>query len=565
VKPSIQGPNLLLEKMEDVAFQALEQILDQPGKLPEYVGGKGVGWIARLLAKFGRDRHAQFRQACKDRNVRIFRRLDFPRFAGFVCDRFLHDKTNSFHRFVLQVLLRYLFPEHREKVCAWLVGQQVQAGFLKQIAAASSKVESTAASWPTDAEVHTHLLKEVGVADRLDRNYKLIETIKILVSLFSPEMNRHQTATAQGHAGRVFFFAFDQAEGRQELFENDDDWFKFFAKLSELYNSLPNVFIVFTMTNGLRSKLYPKMEPQFHQRIYRDKKFVLDEVEDKDILAIYRRRLELWRGDHLKELEPLLSRPQFHYLPFTQEEVLVMARQKTLRDMLEVFDGAFRNYLNTVVVGADPRLEYLVTLNEFREVEKLTREFQYTDDHLQNVEALLNRAGARIAESQGVCLTAIEPCRSDDGLPALRLEVRKSPTDKRWVRVFLALLPYMYKSKVTGCLGLLYKRQSDRNFLWLLRVRPIEDGYDSNYPDQIFFRKIEPSMESRLLALLKLLDKEDHLPEDKKLSAKDQDMFRKGATFILLEEIKLTYLGELLHHAAEALETQQEGKDHGGE
>src|SRR5262249_14467599 len=153
--------------------------------------------------------------------------------------------TDSFHRFVLQVLLRYLFPEHREKVCAWLIGQHVHAAFLKQITSSAKHErhpEPTAPSWPTAEQVHEHLLNEVGVADRLDRNYKLIETVKILVSLFSPEMNQHQEASASSHPGRVFFFAFDQAEGRQELFENDNDWFKFFAKLSELYNALPNVF-----------------------------------------------------------------------------------------------------------------------------------------------------------------------------------------------------------------------------------------------------------------------------------------------------------------------------------
>jgi hypothetical protein len=568
VKPSIQGPNLLLEKMEGVAFQALEQILDQPGKLPEYLGGKGVGWVGRLLAKFGRDRHAQFRQACKDRDTRIFRRLAFPRFARFVCDRFLHEKTDSFHRFVLQVLLRYLFPEHREKVCAWLIGQHVHASFLKQIAGSSKperQAEPPAPPWPTDAQVHAHLLNEVGVADRLDRNYKLIETIKILVSLFSPEMDRHQAPTPPGHAGRVFFFAFDQAEGRKELFESDDDWFKFFAKLSELYNALPNVFIVFTMTTDLRNQLYPGMERQFQQRIYRDKKFVLEEVEDRDVLAIYRRRLELWRDGRLKELEPLLDKPRFHYLPFTQEEVLAKARQKTLREMLDVFDRDFRQYLDGVVVGADARLEFLVALNELREGEKQATAFQYTEEHLRSVELLLKHAGGRIAESQGLSLTAVDPCKTEDGFPALRLEVRKSPADKRWVRVFLARLPFMYRAKVESCLGFLFKKGSDRNFLWLVRARPIEDGYDIKYSNQIFFRMIDASMESRLLALLRLLDKEEHIPEDKTLSAEDQDKFRKEAGHILTEEIKLTYLGELFHHAAGALENQQEGKDHGDE
>jgi hypothetical protein len=567
VKPSIQGPNLLLEKVEDIAFQALEQILDQPGKLSHYLGGKGGGWVSRLLARFGRDRHAQFRQACKDRDAHIFSRLAFPRFASFVCDRFLHEPTDPFHRFVLQVLLRYLFPEHREKVCAWLIGQHVHAAFLKQIASSAKherQPDPAAPSWPTAEQVHEHLLHEVGVADRLDRNYKLIETVKILVSLFSPEMNRHQEASASSHPGRVFFFAFDQAEGRQELFESDDDWFKFFAKLSELYNALPNVFVVFTMTTGLRNQLYPRMERQFQQRIYRDKKFVLAKIEDRDVLAIYRRRLEVWRNGQLKEIEPLFNKPSFEYLPFTQEDVLARARQKTIREMLDAFDRAFRQYLDGIVVGADARLEYLVALNELREGEKQATEFQYTEEHLQNVELLLKRAGKQIAEFYGLSLT-VTSCNTAEDYPALQLEMRKAPADKLWVRVFLARLPFKFSARVKSYLGLLYKKEHALNFLRLVRPKSIEDGWGNSYPNQTFFHQIDPSVESRLLALLKLLDKEDHLANDNILSTEEQAKFRQGVSSILQEEIKLSYLGELFQHAAEVLETQQEGKGHGGD
>src|SRR5262249_8922958 len=137
-----------------------------------------------------------------------------------------------------------------------------------------------------------------------------------------PDLNHQLGQGAPGQAGRVFFFAFDQAEGRKELFDREADWFKFFAKLSELYNALPNVFIVFTMTTELRNQLYPRMERQFQQRIQRDEKFVLEGIEGPEILAVYQRRLELWRGNELPQLEPLLSKPAFRYLPFTQEQVL---------------------------------------------------------------------------------------------------------------------------------------------------------------------------------------------------------------------------------------------------
>jgi hypothetical protein len=557
LEPSLHGPNLLQQAVEDVAFQALEQILDQPGTLRKYLGGKGRGLWVRLLSKFGPDKHARFRQACLDRNAGIFRRVDFHRFAHFVCDRFLHDKNNPFHRFVLALLLRFVFPEERDKVCAWLVGQKVRESFLKQIGSlAKAGKQASAAHWPTDAQVEAHLLAEVGVADRLDRNYKLIETIKILISLFAPDMNRHG-AGAGRHAGRVFFFAFDQAEGRKELFDEDRDWLKFFAKLAELYNTLPNVLVVFTMTTDLRNRLYPQMERQFQQRIHHDQKFVLQEVEDRDILSIYRRRLEMWRGDGLPQLAPLLARPRFQYLPFSQEEVLARGRQKTLREMQEVFDRDFRDYLDRVVVGADPRLEYLVALNEQREREKEAKPFDYTEDHLEHVAALLRRAGPALAAAFGLSLAALEEVKTDAGYQALRLEVRKSPADEQWVRVFIARLPFRYTTRAESYLGLLYRKQMERYFLWLVRPGPIADEWEAKRPGQVSARTIDAAQESRLVALLALLDKQDGLPNNPNLTEEEREAFGRGVRQILCEEIKLTYLGELLHDASEKLDHLQ--------
>jgi hypothetical protein len=563
VQPSLHGPNLLQEKIEDIAFQALEQILDQPGTLRQYLKGKVAGWWARLLGKFGRDKHARFRQACLDRDVNIFRRLDFHRFAGFVCKRFLHEETNFFHRFVLELLLRYLFPEDRDKVCAWLVGQKVRASFLRQISSFPKVNRQALASemtWPTDTQVEAHLLHEVGVSDRLDRNYKLIETIKILINLFSPDMDRHRSAGAKGHAGRVFFFAFDQVEGREKLFEKEGDWVKFFDKLSELYNALPNVFVVFTMTTDLRNLLYPRMERQFQQRIHRDQKFVLQDVEDSDILAIYRRRVELWRGESLPQIEELVTRPLFHYLPFTQEEVLARGRRMTLRKMQETFDHDFRDYLNKIVVDADARLEYLVALNEQREQEKDAKPFDYTEENIDHVAALLKRTDDVLARAFGLSLSGIEMAKTEEGYPALRLELRKSPADERWVRIFIARLPFRYTARAESYLGLLFHRQMDRNFLWLVRPGPIAEDWENRKPGQIFARTIDNSQESRLIALLSLLDKEDGLPNTLNLTDEERNLFRHKAGQILAEEIKLTYLGELLQNASEALDLL-EGKD----
>src|SRR5262249_33170711 len=154
-------------------------------------------------------------------------------FAGYVCDVFLREGGNPFHRYVLRVLLQYLFEEDREQVLHWLRRKPVPNRFL---------------------------VKKVGAEDQIDRSYKVIDTLRILVSLFTPDVCRNLTSRdGKQSKDKVFFFAFDQMEGRQELFENKADWFRFFAQLSELYNTLPNVFILFTMTLGLRNELYDKM------------------------------------------------------------------------------------------------------------------------------------------------------------------------------------------------------------------------------------------------------------------------------------------------------------------
>ncbi len=229
VHPSPDGPHLLLSKVQTVAFQALDQMLLQTGRLNEFLPGGPRSFFKRVWRRLSKVEVQDIQLLAEQRNPKVFRKLDFDKFSGFVCDRFLHTPGNPFHRYVLKILLRYLFIEDRDWVLNWLRRRPVRDYFLKRL----------------------------GIADTIDRNYKVIDTIKILISLFSPEV-AHGLAGANGSVdkGRVFFFVFDQMEGRQELFDSETDWFKFFAQLSELYNALPNVFILFTMTNGMRTVIY---------------------------------------------------------------------------------------------------------------------------------------------------------------------------------------------------------------------------------------------------------------------------------------------------------------------
>jgi hypothetical protein len=162
VRPAPEERHLLLEKIEDVAFQALAQLLSKPGEIERYLFGGRAGTLGRMWRRLTGDSHARFQRMLESRDSRAFRRLDFDKFAGYVCTRFLHESAHPFHRYVLRVLLRYLFPEDREVVLHWLRRRPVGDFFLRRL----------------------------GAADSIDANYKLIDTIKVLISLFTDEVAR---------------------------------------------------------------------------------------------------------------------------------------------------------------------------------------------------------------------------------------------------------------------------------------------------------------------------------------------------------------------------------------
>jgi hypothetical protein len=89
--------------------------------------------------------------------------------------------------------------------------------------------------------------------------------------------------------------------------------------------------------------------------------------------------------------------------------------------------------------------------------------------------------------------------------------------------------------------NLLYKLQTDRNFLWLVRPERIE--ISDKKQEQVFARKLEASCETALRAMLRLLGKRDQFKTDTWPKAEQ----------VLLEEFKLTYLGEIFQHVADNL------------
>ncbi len=551
LRPDANGPNLLLSKIETIAFEALNQILTQPGKINDFLGKqRGLATRFRSLRKLFRgDATTRFLKVVKDRDVKALRELNFLKFADFICDRFLHQRTNPFHRFVLHVLLRFLYPEDRRFVAAWLAGMNVDASFMKKVERDGKEPADPA--WPTAEQAAEHLQAKLGLSDLLDCNYKVIDTVKILISLFATQIGQVDEAQ-RDPLKRVFFFAFDQIEGRNELFDTDRDWFKFFAKLSELYNSLPNVYILFTMTLGLRNDLYPRMERQFQQRIHRDQKFVLQGLDDGDIFAIYRKHLDSWRNGQLTHLEELFAQPQFQYLPFTQDKVLENGRQKTIREMLDAFDQGFRAVVMDIPLK-DARLEYLIALNEFRETEGKPNAHKYVSDHLDLVLDLLEKARSVVSGDPDLQISDCKMIKTEEGDYALLIEFRCPKVSEEWVRVFLALVPWKYEP-VERLIKLLSGRQKDRYFLWLIRAESMKPDCQNRRPGQIFPRDLQCGVHSRFLALRHLLNKHHQLEEAGETDWDDRGKFSNDTMETVQNEVKETYLGELCRHARAAFD-----------
>ena len=460
VRPSPSEPHLLFDKVQDLAFQALSQILSQPGQIARFKRGRGAaGFFRRMFFALFRNDHVRFQQMLDRRDPAVFRLISFSRFAGYVCDRFLHESGNPFHRYVVHVLLCYLFPEDREKVLHWLRRK----------------------------EVHRDFLRKLGALDEIDRTFKVVDVIKILISLFTRDVARNLPGSAARPTGdRVFFFAFDQMEGRKELFESEKDWFTFFAQLSELYNALPNVFIVFTMTLSMAKQLYPKMEKQFQDRIQRDQRYWLKDIPDRELLTLYHRRLCHWLGDELPDVRARIEEPANHFLPFSADEVVAFGKQKTLREALEEYDRRFRAVLEGLGSN-DPRLDYLVSRNELRVEERDLPPFEYTANHLNQVKELFEAAGEAIAASAGL---GFGGCgwKTAGKLPALQLEFHPPEDPARWIRVFLVRLPHNFNAYADECAGLLFGLQTKRNYLWLVRPKKIDASLECLRQGQTFAR-----------------------------------------------------------------------------
>jgi hypothetical protein len=269
--PSPTEEHQLLNRIRAIGFRAVGQLLENRTALRRCTA-KGRRRLFGLLSG-RRATYETVERLTNDRDPELFRLLDYNRFCEEVCSRFLAEPSNPVHRYAMHVLLAYLFPD------------RVQSGV---------GVRDRVLNWFRRRSDDGYWVKRLGISDDLDRRYAIADAIKLLVHLFSPDLSRRLSVKGEEHRPLVFLFVFDQAEGRDELFGKEEDWNHFFAHLSELYNTLPNVLVLFTMTIGLRNILHPKMERQFKDRIRKDERFVLRQPSPGEIQALYRARLAGW-------------------------------------------------------------------------------------------------------------------------------------------------------------------------------------------------------------------------------------------------------------------------------
>jgi hypothetical protein len=519
--PSAEHP--LLDRVRAIGFRAVGQLLENRTALKRCLAKRRRGFLRRLFARSaGYDAVAA---RAKARDPDVFRLLDFARFSDEVCNRFLAEPGNPVHRYALRVLLTYLFPDKdetgvgtRERVLNWF------------------RRKSDDGYWA----------KQLGAADDLTKRYAVADAIKLLVHLFSPDLSRRLSAEGDECRPRVFLFVFDQAEGREELFDAPDDWNRFFAHLSELYNTLPNVLVLFTMTLHLRNQLHPKMELQFRDRIRKDERFVLRQPTPEQIRELYRGRLRAWLAGSAELLGRFdaLAEPE-QYLPFDVERVTQIGGTQSVRATLEAFGDAFHEAMLRLVV--DPEYDFEFVRGEQQAAIEEQSEYDYTADHLDTVWELIEPLAEDLAAEYGVRLMSVEE-EDADSLRVLKFTFVAPDVSSSWVCVYLARFGKFYNPAIEKCAELLKGKQYARYSVWM--VRPKEMNAELPKPDQMFRRLVEPETEARLWAALHLCEKRGEYVTKETWPA---------AWAIIRREIRGCYLGELFAHARDRVDAKKAG------
>jgi hypothetical protein len=516
--------HLLFQRVQNIGFRTVEHLLTNPVSLKRCLARRSRSFFRRLFNFRRSVGYDELKEMTERRDLRVFRYLDFAPFSAYACDRFLAERANLLHRYALRVLLLYLFPETpetgvgtREQVLHWFRGRGGDPYFLRRL----------------------------GTEERPDRVFTQIEAIKLLSHLFSKTVSAELSTDRFPCPPQVLLLTFDQVEGRNELFENDGDWKDFFAHLSELYNTLPNIVVLFTMTLGLKNRLHALMERQFRDRIRMDEKFTLNPPTSKQVLALYRSRVERWLGND-PDLVPRYRNTENPYLPFTVGEL--NRPFASTRDALDYLDREFRKKLAEVPVDAS--IDYLYERNELKPYE--SKEYEYTSAHLETLKRLLDAVGSFLTKEAGIEIRETNSFHLDN-VPVMKF-VFGIPGQTQTVTFHLARLGKHYNEPIANLIkAVLYDREKAKNFLFVIRPQPLPDPLDvvqPHYKSQ-FFADICPSViESGFACLLKVEAKHpNYNPQE-----------REGLDVLIRTEVGTTYLRRFLKLVRQKLEALDAAK-----
>ena len=479
--PTEEG--LLFQKIKTIGFAALNDLLKRQSVQGIRRGGRRRFW-SRMWDKITRGEHARFTRALQQNDISIFRHVDFNRFAEFICDSYLKIPGSPFHCYLMRVLLRSLFSaEDRKAVYYWLRRNY--------------------------AEFDDSFFARLGIPHHkevIEGHYKLFDVVRLLISLFTRDTTRSLSdgTTNLPDRDKVFFLTFDQVEGRDELFDAPSDWYNFFAYICELFNSLPNVLILFTMTTGLRDKIYPQLEKQFQQRIGDDERWYLDrKLSTQQICRLFEQRMHSWLRDSPQQLLAY-AELESAVFPFDETQVVQFAHRLNLRELLGKFDVEFRRLLNKIAVG--PLLDMEFAFQEVLRQKEIdgTKEASFVKQHLRTIIDIITLLHEPLGKASGVHFDGYKEGKTAAGLEVLTLEFSANAGPGQWVRIFLVHLPYRnWEKRYKDGLELLKGKNRMHYQLWFTRVYDPKPEVPDNCKNMVFFHELKMEEEARLQAKVK--------------------------------------------------------------
>ena len=507
ITDSRRGESLLHQKMKYLGFRMLDDIVPDRYEVARLQVRQPI--VARLRAWLQPKQHSL--GALHERgDLDALRRLDRTELVNRFCLQFLAHSEEARHKRIVEQLFSYLLDEgQRDAIKRWL------------------QDDSTT----------------------LDLR---VEMIRVLASLFAPPPG--QALEEPGNPTRVFVLAFDQLEARSAFMRDDHQgWLDFFGRLSELYNSLPNVLLLFTLPLHLSKALRGRMQAQFRDRVGNESRYQLELPTLEQVRLLYQHRLERWLGPAANELLPRLTEAEAPLLPFGGDDdlrsILVDDQGQrvgnvSIRRWLERLDAVFSARMAEAVV--EPELDFLVALQDLRGREptelRSPEHRSYVEPHIKMLGTLLKTAPGALELGWGLKVQVDTPDHLDLARGASIVDLVFRPSQEGigdWVRTHVVGLRARFTMFKDDVDRLLDTPEPDRVFAWCLRAGPI--GWPPGPKERLLTVEDFPPRDQTVLhALSVLLERRASYASEEATEA-----FHR----VIVKELRNIWVGKLLDRA----------------